>query len=244
MPFIGGAQQKQHAQHDRRHPPQHETRRLAAGRSAARPDESSRCSTSRQIVVPITSGSESTAGVGPTLSLSHEGQVGHDQRAEERHFRNQKREHAPFCGLRAEFARWLQCGSRRIARPVARVRRGPDGRPPTCHADPTRGQACALDSSAACVIFVFPIRVVRMFQVPQRPAAADGRDLLEVVGRRRRGRRPFQRPGVPRIVAGRLARIAATRRTLRRRSAKLGTWIERAERRRAGSRKSQPRSAS
>ena len=54
-------------------------------------------------------------------------------------------------------------------------------------------------------LLVLPIGVFRMFQVPQRPAAVDGRDFFEVVRRRRRGGRPFQRPGVPRIVARRLA---------------------------------------
>src|SRR6516225_7354444 len=53
--------------------------------------------------------------------------------------------------------------------------------------------------------FVFPIRIVRMLHVPERPATVDGRHFLEVVRRRRRCRRPFQSPGLPWIVARRLA---------------------------------------
>src|SRR5260370_37079043 len=53
-------------------------------------------------------------------------------------------------------------------------------------------------------LFIFPIRIVGMLHVPERPAAVDGRDILEVVGRRRRRRGPFQSPGLPGIVPHRL----------------------------------------
>ena len=49
---------------------------------------------------------------------------------------------------------------------------------------------------------VAAVRIFRMLQIPQRPPARDHRNRREVVGRRRRARRPFERPGVPRIVAG------------------------------------------
>src|SRR5437764_15254631 len=46
-----------------------------------------------------------------------------------------------------------------------------------------------------------------MFQVPQRPSAANNRLYGEVVDRWRTRRRPLQRPRVPRIMAGLLAVI-------------------------------------
>src|SRR5580704_18998153 len=54
--------------------------------------------------------------------------------------------------------------------------------------------------------FVLPVRIVRMFQVPQRAAAADYRRRRKVVLGRRRSRRPFERPRVPGIVTGYIAR--------------------------------------
>src|SRR5579862_2568237 len=53
--------------------------------------------------------------------------------------------------------------------------------------------------------FVLPVGVIRVFQVPQWAAAADDRRRREVIFGRRRGRGPFERPRVPRIVAGRFA---------------------------------------
>src|SRR4051812_37583408 len=50
--------------------------------------------------------------------------------------------------------------------------------------------------------FVTAVRIFRMLQVPERPAALDDGDRRKVVRRRRRGDRPFERPRVPRIVAG------------------------------------------
>src|SRR2546421_10635497 len=41
---------------------------------------------------------------------------------------------------------------------------------------------------------VLPVRIVRVFQIPKRPAAAHCWHFLEVVRGRRRGRGPFQRP--------------------------------------------------
>src|SRR6185369_15416277 len=60
------------------------------------------------------------------------------------------------------------------------------------------GNVCAV---AVVMSFVFPVRIVRMLQVPERTAASHHGKLFKVIaGRRRRGG-PFQRPGVPRIVA-------------------------------------------
>src|SRR5207245_1828217 len=42
---------------------------------------------------------------------------------------------------------------------------------------------------------ILPVRIVRVFQVPQRPAAVHHRDHLKVVRGRRRGGGPFQGPG-------------------------------------------------
>src|SRR5215470_14400446 len=49
--------------------------------------------------------------------------------------------------------------------------------------------------------FVFPVGVVRMFQVPKRAAALYLRDGGEVVFRRRRRGGPLERPGIPRIAS-------------------------------------------
>ena len=133
-------------------------------RAIAPPDGSRRCSTSRQIVVTSTSGSDSaSAGVGPTDVLAHERHVGDDQRAEERDFRKQKAEHAPLG---------------RAERSLRRNRRRHRA-----------GQLAWLDVMAMManliwsLSFVLPVRVVRVLQVPQRPAAVDRRDLFEVVRR-------------------------------------------------------------
>src|SRR5262249_24256680 len=50
---------------------------------------------------------------------------------------------------------------------------------------------------------ISPIRIFRMFQIPQRAAAPHLGQGLEVVFRRRRRCGPLQGPGVPGIVAGR-----------------------------------------
>ena len=52
--------------------------------------------------------------------------------------------------------------------------------------------------------FVFD-QLARFAQVAQRHEAAHRRHPLEVVGRRRRGRRPLERVAPPRVVAGDLA---------------------------------------
>src|SRR5579884_3379373 len=48
---------------------------------------------------------------------------------------------------------------------------------------------------------ILPVGMIRMHQVVERTATAHRRHAVEVVGRRRRGRGPFQRPGLPWIVA-------------------------------------------
>src|SRR5208282_6403013 len=52
---------------------------------------------------------------------------------------------------------------------------------------------------------VLPVRVFRMFQVPQRASAADDRGHREVVFGWWRSRGPFERPCIPGIIAGRVA---------------------------------------
>ncbi len=54
-------------------------------------------------------------------------------------------------------------------------------------------------------LFVLPIGIFGMFQVPQGSTTVDGRHFFEVVRRWRRGGHPFQRPGIPRVVASRFA---------------------------------------
>src|SRR5580704_8366631 len=54
-------------------------------------------------------------------------------------------------------------------------------------------------------LFVLPIRIFGMFQIPQRTPASDHRQFREVVIRWRGCRRPLQRPRIPRIVSGNLA---------------------------------------
>src|SRR5262249_50961079 len=49
-------------------------------------------------------------------------------------------------------------------------------------------------------LLVLPVRVFRVFQVPERAAAVNFGQRFKVVFRRRRGRGPFGRPGVPRII--------------------------------------------
>src|SRR5689334_6340076 len=50
-------------------------------------------------------------------------------------------------------------------------------------------------------LFVFPVRVVGMFEVPKRTTALHHGDLRKVVLRRWRRRGPFQRPRVPWIIS-------------------------------------------
>src|SRR5271170_5868746 len=50
-------------------------------------------------------------------------------------------------------------------------------------------------------LVISPIRVFRMLQVPQGTAAVDHWFNGEVVFRRRGRCRPFQRPGIPRIIS-------------------------------------------
>src|SRR5437016_7399400 len=63
--------------------------------------------------------------------------------------------------------------------------------------------AMVLDGAFITVspLFVIPIRISRMLKVPERAAALDGRDGMEVVCRRRRIRGPLECPGVPRITS-------------------------------------------
>src|SRR5215510_7524053 len=65
-------------------------------------------------------------------------------------------------------------------------------------------KASAFVIDASSVSFVFPIRILRVLQVPERAAAAHDRQNLEVVLGGRRCSRPFERPCVPRVFARRL----------------------------------------
>ena len=75
------------------------------------------------------------------------------------------------------------------------------------------GHACRATAGASfrprrwewCSSLVLPVRIVRMFEIPQRAPAAYDRIFSEVVRRRRRGRRPLERPRIPRVVAGHAA---------------------------------------
>src|SRR5262245_3058769 len=72
-----------------------------------------------------------------------------------------------------------------------------------CHSTvvAARGIEALLSIGHSSCLFVLPIRVFWVFQVPERAAAAHHRQRLEVVLRRRRGRGPFERPGVPGVIA-------------------------------------------
>src|SRR6202011_50687 len=50
-------------------------------------------------------------------------------------------------------------------------------------------------------LFVRPVRIVRVLQVPERAAALNYRDGGEIIGRRRRVRGPFERPRIPWITS-------------------------------------------
>src|SRR5258707_14691007 len=52
---------------------------------------------------------------------------------------------------------------------------------------------------------VFPIRIFRMFQVPERAGAEHCGNGLEVVLRRRRRGGPLERPRIPRVITRLLA---------------------------------------
>src|SRR5690242_17523927 len=56
--------------------------------------------------------------------------------------------------------------------------------------------------ATASSLLVLPVRIFRMFYVPQRPTAGDDRDCGEGVLARRRRRGPLQRPRVPWVVSG------------------------------------------
>src|ERR1700757_1320834 len=78
-----------------------------------------------------------------------------------------------------------------------------DGRGHSCSRPPgTKGIALIY---AYLSVLVLPVRVFVMLQIPQRPTAAHHRLCRKVIGGRRRGSRPFERPRVPRIVARNLS---------------------------------------
>src|ERR1700677_2151081 len=54
-------------------------------------------------------------------------------------------------------------------------------------------------------LLILPIRVLGMFDVPQRPAAVNRRDICEIIFRRWRSSCPFEGPRVPRVLACGLA---------------------------------------
>src|SRR4030095_8988807 len=58
-----------------------------------------------------------------------------------------------------------------------------------------------MKSDLKALLIVFPIRVLGMFQAPQRTAAPDPPSCRKVVDRRWRRDGPFQRPSVPGIIS-------------------------------------------
>src|SRR5271166_4956157 len=71
-----------------------------------------------------------------------------------------------------------------------------------------RSGTVQVDSEAVikrALLFVLPIRIVRMLEVPQRATAVNGWDRREIVDRRRRTCGPFQSPRVPWIISRNLA---------------------------------------
>src|ERR1700688_459576 len=52
---------------------------------------------------------------------------------------------------------------------------------------------------------IFPIRILRVRQIPRLTAAAGRRQPLKIIGRRWRRGRPLERPGIPGIIARDLA---------------------------------------
>src|SRR6266851_5940689 len=83
---------------------------------------------------------------------------------------------------------------------------------------PTRPRAGSFHSSSGgsvvdvafitlAPLLVLPVRIVRMLKVPERTAALDGWDGVEVVCRRRRIRGPFESPRIPRIVSSGFATV-------------------------------------
>src|SRR5260370_16647763 len=77
---------------------------------------------------------------------------------------------------------------------------------PRVHAreESTQAQATIVQmvrySSEFSRLFVFPIRIFRVLEVPQRASAGDRGNGREVVGRRGGTRGPFESPCVPSIV--------------------------------------------
>src|SRR5690349_21044567 len=54
-------------------------------------------------------------------------------------------------------------------------------------------------------LLVSPVRILRMFEVPKRPAASDRGNQCEIIGGRRRSSGPLERPGIPRVAPCTLA---------------------------------------
>ena len=92
----------------------------------------------------------------------------------------------PVVGVGRQGVQGGRLGGRPAAAPRPAARPRAARRRPACRRPPTRS----------------------LLFVPQRTLAADPRQRREVVVRRRRGRGPLERPGVPGVVAGRLARRA------------------------------------
>src|SRR5260370_8019476 len=53
----------------------------------------------------------------------------------------------------------------------------------------------------ATPLLVSAVRIFRMLEIPQRPAACDSRNRSEVVSRGRRTYRPFESPCIPWIIS-------------------------------------------
>src|SRR5713101_8352536 len=80
-------------------------------------------------------------------------------------------------------------------------------RPRDGSSHPIAGSSRVFDGACMieCLLVVFPIRIVRMLEVPQWSATSYHRDPCKVVRRRGRRRRPLEGPCVPRVASGALA---------------------------------------
>ena len=187
VPLVGGARQEDDAQHDRRRPPPEEARLRSRAAATSPPGGSCALLDSRQTVVHDHQRQRQRLGRRRAdRVLAQEDEVGHDQRAEERDLRDAGRLSMPhWPGLRRMLRSDRADGD-------CRGGAGHDG------GDASRFAHVEWPRPS----LVLPVRIVRVLQVPQRPAAVDGRDRLEVVrraaarssstpaSRRPRGRRP------------------------------------------------------
>src|SRR5205807_5480567 len=85
----------------------------------------------------------------------------------------------PAVMIPAELTPWSPCG----------------GKFPTC-------REATASWKLAATLLILPVRIVRVFQVPQRATAVHGWDDGKVIRGRGRCRGPLECPGIPGVVAG------------------------------------------